>query len=221
MDAVEANALAPINDEERAQIAELRGRCAEELGAVPEHAADLVHDYHLARFLRGHQGIEKQAKMLANALAYRTRLRSELKHRALWDACRAAGSIDLSVLPHAATILKMLPIRALEGGSVDGLPVSCSISSRIDLPGFEAADDEQVEEFLTCLVEQRAIVCHTLSVKEDRMAKVMEMRDLTNVSVVTMLKYRGALKKILKAVKTIVDYYPEIIYQVPAVGPAA
>ena len=60
------------------------------------------------------------------ALSYRTELASSEPFRAMRAA--TSNTIDLSVLPHADEVLRHLPLRAVEGATVDGLPVCLSVT---------------------------------------------------------------------------------------------
>jgi hypothetical protein len=62
------------------------------------------------------------------ALSYRTELASSEPFRAMRAATLQANAIDLSVLPHADEVLRHLPLRAVEGATVDGLPVCLSVT---------------------------------------------------------------------------------------------
>ena len=142
-----------ITDEERDQIAALRRACAKELAAVPNKASDLTHDFTIARFLRGHPSEEAAAAALAASLVYRSQLRANKAYQSLWETCLAADEMDYSILPHASTVLQFLPLRILQGTSVLGTPIGCSVSKLIDLPGFDGVDEAQADAFLSCMVE--------------------------------------------------------------------
>ena len=207
-----------ITDAERVQICTLRSTCAKELEAASRYA-ELVHDYSLARFLRGHPaGVEAAATALSASLTYRTELRANEAHSALWAACAKADEIDVTILPHAETMLKFLPFRTLQGGSVFSTPVGCALSKFLDLPGFDAVDGTIVGEFIACYVEQRAILLHKLSVRDGRMVKFIEMRDLTNMSVAGILKNASALKKLATAMSRVGSFYPEVMHIALAVN---
>ena len=151
-----------VQPEEVEQIACMRIALQDELAAaLPE----LRHDHQFLRFLRGHGGYEKAVEKMRLALSYRTELATAEPFRAMRAATLQASAIDLSVLPHADEVLRHLPLRAVEGATVDGLPVCLSVTRLFHFRALTdgTVDDERLDLFFRAMIEQRALVCHQLS----------------------------------------------------------
>ena len=99
------------------------------------------------------------------ALSYRTELATAEPFRTMRAATLQASAIDLSVLPHADEVLRHLPLRAVEGATMDGLPVCLSVTRLFHFRALTdgTVDDERLDLFFRAMIEQRALVCHQLS----------------------------------------------------------
>jgi len=99
------------------------------------------------------------------ALSYRTELATAEPFRTMRAATMQASAIDLSVLPHADEVLRHLPLRAVEGATVDGLPVCLSVTRLFHFKALTdgTVDDEHLDLFFRAMIEQRALVSSSSS----------------------------------------------------------
>jgi len=75
--------------------------------------------------------------------------------------------------------------------------------------------DEQIDLFLRCNIEQRALVLHNLSMQQQRMVKFVEVRDLNAVWISEIVnKGRALLARVKKLMGTVQDFYPEVVHRV-------
>ena len=83
--------------------------------------------------------------------------------------------IDMALLPHSERVLRCLPTRSLrEGVTREGaLPVVYAPLRRVDVDAFATLPDDMLENFLSAMLEQRALVLHNLSVAQQRVIKVV------------------------------------------------
>merc|ERR1719259_488866 len=86
----------------------------------------------------------------------------------------------------------------------------------VDFDAFaELESSGKLEVFLRSHFEQRAIVLHNRSVKEGRMVKFVEVRDLNQASIATLLTRGRPLMQFVKRIIALVqDFYPEMVHQV-------
>lgn len=206
----------PGSAAEMASVAEVRRRVAKELEGAPE---DMAHDLSIARFLRGHGGdVVKAAEFMNRALRYRKDLvKASPEVRRVREAAAASCCVDMSQLPHASDALKVLPIRAVEGTTREGLPVMLTAARLIDFQAIvELMEQTDVfSGFLAAHFEQRSMVLHKLSLQQGRMVKFVDVRDMTGASILAMLhKGRPFIAKVKSILQVIQDYYPEMIHQV-------
>ena len=205
--------IAWIQPQEQELIVQMRASLSEELKtALPE----LTHDHQFVRFLRGHGGIEKAIEKMRLALRYRTELAATEPFASMRAATAGATAIDLNVLPYADEVLQNLPLRAVEGSTVEGLPVCLSVTRLFKFGALTdgTLDDAHLDAFLRAMIEQRAIVCHTLSVAQRRLVKCVDLRDLTGISVSEILTSgRPFIAKLGKIISVIQDFYPELIHK--------
>ncbi|CAE8607732.1 unnamed protein product [Polarella glacialis] len=210
---------------ERESIETVRTRLLDTVPGWPaEFPEDMVHDIQIARFLRGHsRDPEQAAAFMARALAYRQQLLSQQKFQDLRRRQAGATEADLGALPRA-TGFRAMGICAVEGLSEDGLPVALTAARLLDFDAIEELmkDGDDLDTCLKCMIEQRALVLHNLSVQQRRMVKFIDVRDLTHVRVLDILgRGRGFVRKIIKTLALIQDFYPEtvhkiLIYNVPS-----
>ena len=75
-------------------------------------------------------------------------------------------------------------------------------------------DDARLDLFLRAMIEQRALVCHQLSVARSRLVKCVDLRDLTGISVAEVLTSgRPLIAKLGRIIAVIQDFYPELIHK--------
>ena len=201
-----------LDDAELELIGTMRSSLAEELASAP---VELQHDHQFARFLRGHShNVERATEKMRGALRFRTALASKEPYRSCHAAAPGRTTIDLSVLPHAEWVLTHLPVRTVDGMTADELPLSLSVTRLFDFAKQPAEKEAQVDEFLTAMIEQRALVVHNLSVKQRRMVKCVDLRDLTGTSVKEIItRGRHTLAKMQRFISTVQDHYPELIHR--------
>ena len=207
------DALDWLDDGERELIGWMRSSLANELASAP---VELRHDHQFARFLRGHgHNVERATEKMRGALRFRTALAAKEPYRSCHAAAPGRTAIDLTVLPHAEWVLRYLPVRTVEGTTADELPLSLSVTRLFDFEQrLSAGKDAQVDEFLTAMIEQRALVVHNLSVKQQRLVKCVDLRDLTGTSVKEIItRGRHTLAKMQRFISTVQDHYPELIHR--------
>lgn len=203
-------------DTERAPIEEVKATLAASFEGVP---ADLCDDLQICRFLRGHDNNPVEAaKFLEKAVAYRSELISREPFKSVRAACLNAEAADPSVLPHYAEVSRVLPIRNLQGAGASGNPIMSAIPRLIDFEALAALGktedgDQKLDEFLRSFLEQRATVLFNLSQKRKRMVKYDDLRDMTQVSIPSVIS-SGLVGKLKSMLSTIQDFYPESIHQV-------
>ncbi|KAL1522816.1 hypothetical protein AB1Y20_017786 [Prymnesium parvum] len=209
-----------ILPEEEESIGRLHQALARELPGWPDaFPADLTHDLHLCRFLRGHQGdVEKAEGKLRDAVAYRMELIRQPPFASLRSTIGEDRRIDLSILPHAEEILRILPLRNTEGTASDGLPILLTLIRYVDFAAFDAFHTEAGEmvlrSFVNGMLEQRALVLHNRSIAEHRMVKCVDVRDFTGGSVTEFIsKGRGLLSAIKAQLAVVQSFYPELLHQ--------
>jgi hypothetical protein len=122
---------------------------------------------------------------------------------------------DTSVVPHFEEIGCILANRCITGTS-DGLPIAITPVRQIDMRGAQKSElDEQIDLFLRCNIEQRALVLHNLSMQQQRMVKFVEVRDLNAVWISEIVnKGRALLARVKKLMGTVQDFYPEVVHRV-------
>jgi len=200
---------------ERANIDEIRLRFADDLKGCTE---DMTHDIAIARFLRGHNNdLEESAEFFINALRARKEMFASSGPIAEFRAANMdAVQIDPSVLPFYKEAGYVLPLRGLVGCTSDNLPVIASSPRFIDYEAIaDKIDTDEMDIFLKCCFEQRAIVLHNLSMQQKRMVKLIDLRDLNQFSILTLLTTgRALVSKLKDFIKSLQDLYPEILHQV-------
>jgi len=203
-----------ITDEEKQRIDDVRAALA---GKLPDGCPeDLVHDLAIARFLRGNDdNPQAAAEVCGRAVEYRHGLAASSPIKELRESLAEATVMDFSVLPHAQEVLPCLPVRVVEGGSAEGLPVLCLVPRLLDLERMEAVEDGALRLFVLGQLEQRWRVLHNLSLRQQRMVKFVELRDLNGASM-TNLALRGSrtVSRFLSILSGLQDFYPEVIHQV-------
>lgn len=175
--------------------------------------ADMTHDINVARFLRGHG--QSRAKATTAMLAA-VRYRMELMHHPAVAAMRAAIGqstfAEQTVLPHFDEIQFLMPNRCVCGATRDGLPLSISPLRQLKLELVQAEElDDKLDLFLRCMLEQRALVLHNLSIEQRRMAKYVEIRDFNSVWISEIVaRGKALLGKMKRLIGTVQSYYPEV-----------
>ena len=168
-----------IREDERPKIDAIQAQLAELLPGWPDaYAENLRHDIHVCRFLRGHkQDAEKAGAQMLAAVRYR----SDFQQQPLVVAMRATMGDDcthlnLSAIPDSAEVLRCMPFRTVSSGrSANGLPLA-AVPVRLVDPKTFVSIAEKVEFFIRCMLEQRAMVLHNLSMQQQRMVKFVELR---------------------------------------------
>lgn len=199
-----------LSDDEAAQVRELWASLEpeerEQLSSAPE---DIRHDLMLCRFLRGHGPRALQA--LRGHLQFRQENR-ELLERIRRSLPPDMEDFDLSSMPQVAEVHSrfswlQLPARH---GSNDGMPLSMIAAGRMDLDAFGSLPDSRVWEwFMTCC-EIRSLCLHNQSMRQRRMARVVEVRDVLGFNWSTFLTSRGAAGK-FRLILAIAVKYPELL----------
>lgn len=209
---------------ERPAIEAVRASLGSQLEGLP---ADLCDDLQIARFLRGRENDPEQAaEVMAQGVAYRRELIATEPFKALRSKIADAESVDMRLLPHADRMLTLIPLRILEGCSINGLPMMINVARLMDLDACEPLINEETfledfKVFLKGLLEQRAVVLHNISHKQHRMAKFVDVRDANQIGIAKILrlcsshsmKVLGTMKELFTVVQ---DYYPELIHKVVA-----
>jgi len=203
-----------ISEEEKQQIDKVRAALA---GKLPDGCPeDFVHDLSIARFLRGNgNDPEVAAELYRRALEYRHGLAATSPFKEFREQFAGEVRMDLSALPNAGQILRSFPMRAVEGDSVDGLPVLFTVPRLLDVEGLEAISDEALECFIRTQLEQRWLVLHNLSLQQRRMVKFVEVRDLNGASITSLaLNAPRLVSRFMAILSPLQDFYPEVVHQV-------
>jgi len=122
----------------------------------------------------------------------------------------------MSLLPYSERVLQCLPTRSLrEGVTREGaLPVVYAPLRRIDVEMFATLPDDMLESFLSAMLEQRALVLHNLSVAQQRIVKVVDVRDFNAVWISQLLtKGKALLIKLKGFLQRVQAHYPESTHQ--------
>lgn len=182
-----------ITTEEAGKIREVRAALTrqeqESLDRAPE---DIRHDLMLCRFLRGHDGAVSGAlKALRAHLKYRSEFGDTIaKARALLPAGAEDFRVERTL--HGSEVGRYFLQEQLPPweGTNDGMAVSFLVARLFDL-GFlcSAPADLLRHWFISCL-EQRSFTLHNQSMRERRMARVMEGRDCNGFSFLQFLSPR-------------------------------
>ena len=200
-----------IRADEQPLVDAIQASLAEQLPGWPtDFAANLTHDLHACRFLRGHKhDVEKASAAMLGSVKYRTDL-SQQPPVAAMRAAMGEGCtyIDLAAIPNSAEVLRCLPFRTVaDGRSVSGLPLAIVPMRLVDPKAFHDMAD-RVEFFMRCMLEARAIVLHNLSLEQSRMVKFVEIRDFNNVYVSEMITHGRPFIQRLKALISSVQVRP-------------
>lgn len=206
-------------DTERGPITAVREALGSKLDGLPE---DLCDDLQICRFLRGNSNdVAIVAEKLSKAIDHRSsKIETEsIKHLRATHAKSTLFFLD--ELPHAGQMLKYLPICLIDGTgghSVDGLPIALSVPRFLDAAAFNALDEEaksNTEEFTAAMLEMRALVLHNLSHAQKRMVKLLDVRDMTQTNIPSLIKDgRGLISRLMSMISKVQDFYPEMIHQV-------
>eukprot|EP00929_Paragymnodinium_shiwhaense_P069902 TRINITY_DN3532_c0_g1_i1.p1 TRINITY_DN3532_c0_g1~~TRINITY_DN3532_c0_g1_i1.p1 ORF type:complete len:502 (-),score=85.92 TRINITY_DN3532_c0_g1_i1:61-1566(-) len=202
---------------EAESLAALRLQLGAQLYAANGCPADLRHDIGLLRFLRGNNGdVAITASLLAKAIEYRKDLASKSPYNKLLPQWARDTEVDMHKLPHADEVLQALPLRAIDGLSAGGLPILAICPKLVNFEALADPDfDAKLDTFFKAHLEQRAIVLHNLSLKQRRMVKFVDVRDLHGVSIPQMLaRGKSFISKLKGLIGVVKDYYPELIHQV-------
>jgi len=199
-------------------VQELRARTPQ-LEGNPEHITDQMN---LLRFLRGFGGLEQATVKLHEMLQWRAENHEVLQAVA---ASTPAGLTcgDTSILPNADKMTSVLSMHYVQGASLSGLPLNCEYVGQIDLSrlGSEVSDEELLT-FMTCYVEQRAMVLHNLkTAHEGKLVKMIELRDLDMLSVTTFMASPSLIKRFKNVMSNIQANYPEVSHQIHILHPGA
>jgi len=212
------NELQGCTEEELLLVQELRDRTPQ-LEGHPEHITDQMN---LLRFLRGFGGLEEATVRLHEMLVWRAENQELLQAVA---ACTPAGltSGDTNLLPGADKLTAILPLRYVQGNSLQGLPLNCVYVGQIDLARFgNEVSDEEFLAFITSFVEQRAIVLHNLKATHPGLlVKSVEVRDLDMLSVTTFMASPRLIKRIKNVMGRVQSNFPETSHQIHIVHPGA
>merc|ERR1719174_384594 len=147
----------------------------EQLASEPVH---IRHDLMLCRFLRGHGNtISKAAKALRAHLQFRE-THKEVLERALAGVPLDTEDFDAELSPLTARFrhIRMLQLPARHGSN-HGMPLSMLVVGYFSLSDIARIDDRELMEWFLSLVEIRALCLHNQSVREHRMARVIEVRE--------------------------------------------
>lgn len=83
----------------------------------------------------------------------------------------------------------------------------------MDLAAFGAGvNDEEFNDFLTGLLEQRAMTLHQYSMTQQRLVKFADVRDLDAMSVPSFLGNPTVLMRLKGVIKKVQDLYPGATY---------
>lgn len=180
-----------------------------ELEAAPE---DIRHDLMLCRFLRGNEGLlVKAVEALRALLKFRRENRDTIeKARALFPSNLEHYTPEVGL--HWQEMADKFIQLQLPGyrGTNTGMPVSLLVSRFFDLEAFASASEETMKEWFLSCVEQRSYTLHKQSMREKRMVRVTEMRDLLGFSWSQFLLKPLYMKKVMSVFKC-GEFYPELM----------
>lgn len=209
---IEELGLAWISEEEHRKIELLRSSLTPtertQLASEPAH---IKHDLMLCRFLRGHGGAVPRALKALRAL-----LQFRIKHRSTLDS--ALGSVPedledfdetLSPLTQRFQQIKMLQLPGRLGSNC-GLPLSMLVVGHFRLQDVAAIGDQELLEWFLSLVEVRVLCLHNQSLREHRMAKVVEVRDCAGFAWSQFLASPLVLRKVPSLLEVAL-VYPEVV----------
>eukprot|EP01062_Namystynia_karyoxenos_P056084 TRINITY_DN4703_c0_g1_i2.p1 TRINITY_DN4703_c0_g1~~TRINITY_DN4703_c0_g1_i2.p1 ORF type:complete len:415 (+),score=85.70 TRINITY_DN4703_c0_g1_i2:124-1368(+) len=191
------------SDTELSQAGQLRAS----VPGIADCPEDIRHDLNLVRFLQ--QATEKLAAMVAYRRDAPFGDLAEMR-----DIVTSAGGDEhsLAPLPHSEELLAVLPLVRLRGATRDGLRVSALSLARLRVEDFDRVPHDHMQRFCAALLEQRSIALHRQSLRERRMAKVIEIRDITGVNVTHLaLQAAGMMGRVKGVVSVVQEYYPEVI----------
>ena len=201
-----------VTEAEKPAIVQLHAALTDAFPDWLSYPADMTHDLHLCRFLRGNNG--DQAQTLAKlrvAISYRKELIGREEFASLRKSVGASTRLDLTLLPNASEVLRILPILSIEGSSVDGLPAVITLARFADYDAFNAfiaseGGPQKLSDFLSGMLEQRALILHNRSITEGRMVKFVDVRDLNGMSVTEFLSKGRSLFATMKQDTTPTSY---------------
>lgn len=181
---------------------------SDQLSSEPDH---IKHDLMLCRFIRGHGN-----RMHSALKAVRAHLKHRRKHRAFLSQILASVpadtedfNADLSPLAERFQKIKMLQLPGRHGTN-DGMPLSLIALGHFKIQDFNAFDDEELALWFLSLVEIRSLCLHNQSMRERRMARVVEVRDCNGVDWTQFLTSPGMLRKLPRLLE-IALVYPELV----------
>mmetsp|Transcript_108174 Transcript_108174/g.316313 ORF Transcript_108174/g.316313 Transcript_108174/m.316313 type:complete len:523 (-) Transcript_108174:238-1806(-) len=199
-----------VRPDERGAIDELVGELSPELQSVPPWE-DLRGERCLLRFYRGHGSVASAAR------AYREMLSWRSKHGA--NSFREAVSElpwVLSSIPGMDRICRALPIDINAGRTAKGHLIWIERSGSLKVKDFTAIPDSEFQGTWGRLMELRTKHLDELSKLDDRLVKVVQIRDLRgfSASLYMSLVACGALRRLQSIILGSMSAHPESIDQV-------
>jgi len=181
-----------------------------ELSNCPE---DIQHDLMMCRFLRGHgHEVSTALPHLQAHLEYRR------KHHTILKLIRADLDPNMTEFDEAIFYerfkyiqdhMKMLQLPA-KSGSNDGMSASILPIGEFHLQDLASVPEEEIVEWFMSLCEMRSLCLHNQSLKEGRLAKVVEARDCMGFSWSSFFGSPTSLRQV-KIIITVAKHYPEFL----------
>jgi len=202
-----------ITPKESLQIAQLRELLtAAERDQLESSPEDFRHDLMLCRFIRGHgPEMPKVLEALKDSLRFRLENHETImKARALFPPDHEDYSPDVCLhweLFSDAFIQLQRPGRR---GSNNGMPLSCLVLRFFSLAKFSSLPEQEMTEWFLSCVEQRCLCLHKQSIRERRMARVSEVRDMLGFAWSQLFANPAIMRKFARVFKC-GDKYPELM----------
>lgn len=202
-----------ITPEESVQIAQLRELLlAAERDQLESSPEDFRHDLMLCRFIRGHgPEMPKVLEALKDSLRYRRENHDIImKARALFPPDHEDYSPQVCLHWEMLSDAFIQLQRPGRRGSNNGMPLSCLVLRFFDLAKFASLPEQEMAEWFTACVEQRCLCLHKQSIRERRMARVSEVRDMLGFSWSQFLANPAIMRKCQRVFKC-GEKYPELM----------
>jgi len=202
--------LCLVRADERAAIEALKDSLASELQLLPQWE-DLVGERCLLRFYRGHGTVPKAAE------AYRKMLQWRVEHSA--DDLRSVVANlpwAMEAVPGMDQVAQVFPIDIAAGQSPEGHTVWIERSGCLDLNKFKSISDKDFSRTWGGLMELRTRHLDDRSKAQQRLVKVVQIRDLRgfNASLYLSLVSSGVIKRLQNIIVGSMAAHPESIHKV-------
>lgn len=211
--------LAPPSDSEKKQINDMRTNLVKELASGPQHP-ELISDWKLLRFLRGHGNVEAACTAYRQMLAYR----KEYDVDAFRSTLLATGGVDS--MPWPPLMDEFLPLREViwhnvppvyhHGQDYLGNPISMVSMSHYDMD--KIATENLADLWFRMVIYVNEYFDLLLHAKSEDTGKMICRHNLVDVTMLGLGDFSSSALKLISRVGNSSEHYPESVFRTIALN---